>query len=64
MKSVFITILLFAAVMLAIHFGVFNFMSSTAAYYLSFGLLIIVLLIALKTLGNPFAGKDKSDEKK
>lgn len=64
MKSVFITILLFAAVMLAIYFNVFDFMSSTVAYYLSFGLLIIVLLIALKTLGNPFTGKDKSDEKK
>lgn len=63
MKSVFITILLFTVVMLAIYFGVFDFMSSTAAYYLGFGLLIIVFLIALKTLGNPFAGKDKKHEK-
>ena len=63
MKSIFITILLFAAVMLAIRFGVFDLMSGTGAYCVSFGLLIIVLLIAFKTLGNPFAGKDKKHEK-
>ena len=64
MKSVLITILLFAAVMLAIHFHVFDIMSGTTAYCISAFLLIIVLLIAFKVLGSPFASKDKSDEKK
>jgi len=64
MKSVVITILLFAAVMLAIRFHVFDIMSGTKAYCIGAFLLIMVLLIAFKVLGSPFASKDKSDEKK
>ncbi|MBO4294617.1 MAG: hypothetical protein J5896_04135 [Alphaproteobacteria bacterium] len=63
MKSVLITILLFAAVLLAMYFHVFDIMSSSLAYYISAGLLIIVLLIALKTFGSPFAHKGKDHEK-
>lgn len=64
MKSVLITILLFAAVMLAIRFHVFDIMSGTKAYCICAFILALVLLIALKTLGNPFANKDKPHEKK
>jgi len=64
MKSVLITILLFAAVMCAIRFHVFDVMSSTYAYYISGALLCIVLLIAVKTLGNPFKKRNDRHEKK
>ena len=64
MKSIVITILLFAAVMYAIQFGVFEIMSSSYLYYISAGLLIIVLLIALKVLGNPLKNKDGRHDKK
>lgn len=64
MKSVLITILLFACVMLAIHFNVFEVMSGKLAYYVSSFLLITVLLIAVKIFGNPFATKDDKHEKK
>ena len=64
MKSVLITIFLFAVIVLAIRFHVFDVMSSSMAYYVSAGLLIVVLLIALKTFGNPFTGKGKHHEKK
>ncbi|MBR2299257.1 MAG: hypothetical protein IJ870_01625 [Alphaproteobacteria bacterium] len=64
MKSVVITILLFAAVMCAIHFGVFELMASPTLYYIGLAVLIIVFAIAWKILGNPFQNKDKQDEKK
>ena len=64
MKSVVITILLFAAVLCGIRFHVFDIMSSHIAYYISAGLLIIVLLLAFKILGSPFTGKGKQHEKK
>lgn len=64
MKSVLITILLFALVLLAIRFNVFEIMSGKLAYYVSFGLLISVLLVAVKVIGNPFGGKDDQHEKK
>lgn len=63
MKSVLITILLFTAVLLAIKYHVFDVMSSTGAYCISAGLLVVVFLIALKVLGSPFARKDEKHEK-
>ena len=63
MKSVLITILLFAAVMLAIRFDVFEIMSGPVAYAVSTFVLIVVFLIALKVLGNPLKGKDNTHEK-
>ena len=64
MKSVLITILLFASVLLAIRFNDFEVMSGRLAYYVSSFLLITVLLIAVKVIGNPFGGKDDQHEKK
>ena len=64
MKSVLITILLFAAVMLAIRFHIFDMMSDIRAYCISAFVLIVILLIAFKTLGSPFAGEDNKHEKK
>ena len=63
MKSVLITILLFAFVMLAIRFHIFELMSGRIAYCVSFLTLVVVLLFAFKTLGTPFARKDDKHEK-
>lgn len=63
MKSVLITILLFASIMLAIHFNIFEIMSGRLAYYISSFLLIAVLLVAVKIFGNPFTAKDDKHEK-
>jgi len=63
MKSIFATILIFAALMGAIQFGVFDVLSSSYVFYLSAGILIVVFIIAFKVLGNPFAQKDERDDK-
>jgi len=64
MKSIFITILLFAAVMCAIQTGVFEFLSSTYLYYISVAVLAVVLIFAFKILGNPLKKKDDRHEQK
>lgn len=64
MKSIFITILLFAAVLCAMQFGVFDVMSSTYLYYISAGILVVVLIIAFKVLGNPLKNKDERHDEK
>ena len=63
MKSILITILLFAAVMCAIQFGVFDVLSNNYMYYVAVGFLLAVLIVAFKILGNPLK-KDDRDEKK
>ena len=64
MKSIIITILMFALILLAVHFNVFEVMSSGYMYAFSFILVIIVLIIALKVLGNPFKYKDNDHDSK
>lgn len=63
MKSIFITILLFMAVLLLIRFKVFDFLSSTGFMWASLIFLSIVLITAFKILGNPLLKKDKEHEK-
>ena len=53
---------MFAAVMLALYFRVFEFMSGKYFHIAAFAVLVVVLALALKILGNPFAGKEKNDE--
>ena len=62
MKSIIITALMFAAVMLAIYFRVFEFMSGKYFHIAAFAALLGVLALALKILGNPFAGKEKEHD--
>ncbi len=64
MKSVFISFIMFAAVLLAMYFGLFEKMSSVYAYALSILLLLVVLGFALKILGLPFAKDKKHDSDK
>lgn len=63
MKSVFITVFLFAAVLLLIRFEVFDFLSSTGFMWASFIFLCLALGAAFKVLGNPLSNKDKEHEK-
>lgn len=64
MKSIVVTTLMFACVLLAIYLRVFDIMSSTYMYIFGFLVLTIALIFALKTLGDPFQKKDDRDEKK
>lgn len=59
MKSILITILMFALASLAVYFHLFEIMSSPYAYALAFLFVIIVLLLAFKILGSPFRNKDE-----
>ena len=64
MKHIFITLLMFAVVMGAIKIGIFDIMSSN---YVTFGAIImvcVVLLFAVKVLGNPLTKDKKNDENK
>jgi len=63
MKSVFISLLMFAAVLAAMYLGVFDILSST--YMMIFAIVCVVaaLLFAYKVLGNPLAKDNKHDDK-
>ncbi len=63
MKSVFISLLMFAAVLAAIYLGVFDILSST--YMMIFAIVCVIasLLFAYKVLGNPLAKDHKNDDK-
>lgn len=64
MKSVFITLLMFAAVLSAIRFGVFDVISSTYVVVGATILVFITLIFAFKILGNPLTKDKKNDENK
>lgn len=64
MKSVLITIIMFAVALGAIYLGLFNIMSSSYMYTAAGFVLIISLGFALKVLGNPFAKDGKNDKHK
>lgn len=64
MKSVFITILMFAIVLAAIHIGLFEAMSSSYAFIIAFTLLFTAIVFAFRILGNPFAKDEKNDKEK
>ncbi len=63
MKSIIATILIFALILLALHFRLFEIMSSSYAYVISGLLVLVVLGFALKVFGSPFKNKDNRDEK-
>ncbi len=64
MKSILITILMFALASLAVYFHLFEIMSSPYAYGIAFIFVMIALGFALKVLGLPSKDKDgKHDER-
>lgn len=63
MKSVLISFVMFAVVLSAIYFGIFDILSSPYMLLFSATFVIIVLAVAVKVLGNPLADKDlKNDD--
>lgn len=63
MKSVLISFVMFAVVLAAMYFGVFDLLASP--YTMVFALICLgaAFIFAFKVLGNPFA-KDKKDDEK
>lgn len=61
MKSIFITLLMFAVVLGAMRFELFDIMSSSYVYIFASVLLIIVFIFAFKILGNPLIKDKKND---
>lgn len=64
MKSILITALMFLGIIAAIHFGVFNALSSKLSYIIATLILICALFAAFKVLGNPLKREENRDEKK
>ena len=63
MKSVFISFLMFAVVLIAMYFDVFVILSSNYVMAIAFILVIAAFIFAFKVLGNPFKKDDKDDNK-
>ena len=63
MKSILITALMFLGIIAAIHFGVFNALSSKLSYIIATLILICALFAAFKVLGNPLKREENRDEK-
>ena len=64
MKSIFITFLMFAVALAAVHIGLFDVMSSSYITYTAILLVIVSVIFALKVLGNPLAKDEKNDQNK
>lgn len=62
MKSVFISLLMFAAVLAAMYFGIFDLLASP--YMMAFAVVCVIaaLVFAFKVLGNPLAKDNKNDK--
>ena len=56
MKSVLVSFLMFAIIIAAIYFGVFDVLASP------YILVIVVLIFAVRILGNPLANKDLNND--
>ena len=62
MKSIFITLLIFAATLAAMHSGLFDLMSSSYTLITASVMLFAALIFAFKVLGNPFIKDVKNDK--
>lgn len=62
MKSVFVSFLMFAIIITAIYFGVFDVLASPYMLLFATAFVVIVLIFAVRILGNPLANKDLKNE--
>ena len=62
MKSVLVSFLMFAIIITAIYFGVFDVLASTYMLLFATAFVVIVLIFAVRILGNPLANKDLKNE--
>jgi len=63
MRAVLVNIIIFMAIMGAYYIDFFGWFTSRYAFVGALALVVIVFLIAIKVLGNPFAGGDDNDNK-
>lgn len=63
MKSVFISFLMFAVVLLAMYAGIFEILASPYMTVFAVICVIAALIFAVKVLGNPLTNKDNKNEK-
>lgn len=61
MRTILINIIIFAAVLAIYYTDFFGFFTSSFAFWGALVLVIVLLLIAVKVLGNPFAGGDNDE---
>lgn len=62
MKSVFVTLLMFVVVLLAMRYGIFDIMSSSYAFIVSLIVLLLAFIFAFRVLGSPFTKDEKNDK--
>ncbi len=63
MRAILVNIFIFMAIIGAYYIDFFGWFTSRYAFFGALALVTIVFLIALKVLGNPFAGGDDNDNK-
>jgi len=63
MRAILVNIFIFMAIIGAYYIDFFGWFTYRYAFFGALALVAIVFLIALKVLGNPFAGGDDNDNK-
>lgn len=63
MRIILGNILIILGIMIAYYLDIFGWFAAKYTYIFALALLIIVFVVAVKVLGNPFAG-EKNDDKK
>ena len=63
MRAVLINIGIILAIALAYYIDFFGWFTSRYAFWGALALVAVVFIIAIKVLGNPFAGGDDDDDK-
>ena len=63
MRAILVNIIIFMAIIGAYYIDFFGWFTSRYAFWGTLALVAVVFIIAIKVLGNPFAGGDDDDDK-
>lgn len=63
MRAILVNIIIFMATIGAYYIDFFGWFTSRYAFWGALALVAVVFIIAIKVLGNPFAGGDDDDNK-
>lgn len=63
MRTIFMNIIIFLAVLAICYFNIFELFTLKYAFWVALILVIAMLVLAIKVLGNPFAGGDDDEHK-
>ena len=63
MRAILVNIIIFMAIIGAYYIDFFGWFTSRYAFWGALALVVVVFIIAIKVLGNPFAGGDDDDNK-